>query len=225
MSNNNDTMIVFVSILGAILATGLLALNPSTITTAGAQLYEDDRYGYDNHPKKSSDVNAQKIKCINSNINVNGVDITQIPQDGLATTAANEAGAEGVNAQNGNGFGDKINFEKNLVNICVNVNANEQVKVSAPEQTCEGCFSDLDQDTITRFLSTFDQILNSLEIDAEIDTLADLCEFLQTSTEMSDPQKRATLDTALGSEGLSDETIENILQCLEDRRTITGPQP
>jgi len=37
MSNNNKK-IVFASILGAILATGLLSLNPSTITNAGAQM-------------------------------------------------------------------------------------------------------------------------------------------------------------------------------------------
>jgi hypothetical protein len=67
---NNNKKIVFVSILGAILATGLLSLNPSTITNGGAQLYEDE-YKYDNQPKKSSDVNVQKIKCVNSNINVN----------------------------------------------------------------------------------------------------------------------------------------------------------
>ena len=68
MSNNKK--IVFVSILGPILATGLLSLNPSTITNACAQLYGDE-YKYDNQPKKSSDVNVQKIKCVNSNINVN----------------------------------------------------------------------------------------------------------------------------------------------------------
>ena len=66
MSNsNNNRMIVFASILGAILATSILALNPSTITNAGAQMYgdqygydsnyyqDDNRYGYDNnHPEK-----------------------------------------------------------------------------------------------------------------------------------------------------------------------------
>jgi len=79
MSNSNNRMIVFASILGAILATGLLALNPSTITNAGAQLY-GDQYGYDNYKKKSYDVNVQKIKCINKNLNINGIDITEIPQ-------------------------------------------------------------------------------------------------------------------------------------------------
>jgi hypothetical protein len=32
------------------------------------------------------------------------------------------------NAPNGNGF-DKINFDRNLVNICLNVNVNDQFKV------------------------------------------------------------------------------------------------
>jgi hypothetical protein len=98
---------------------------------------EDNRYGYDNnHQKKSSHTDIQKIKCVNSNINVNGIDVTEIPQDGTATAVANEqTGPEGANTQNGNGLADRINFNKNLVNICVNVNDNEQVKVSPPETT------------------------------------------------------------------------------------------
>ena len=105
MSNSNNRIIVFASILGAILATSILALNPSTITSAGAQMdgdqygydrnyYQDDnRYGYDNHEKKSSHGDIQKIKCVNSNINVNGVDITKIPRDDIAgVAAANEGG-------------------------------------------------------------------------------------------------------------------------------------
>ena len=48
MSNNNNRMIVFASILGAILATSILALNPSIIANAQAQMY-DNQYGYDNN--------------------------------------------------------------------------------------------------------------------------------------------------------------------------------
>ena len=130
MSDNK--MIVFASIIGAILATSLIALNPSMIGNAGAQLY-GDQYGYDNHQKKSSHTDIQKIKCVNSNINVNGIDIRQIPQNGPeadAAAEANEAGAEGTadaaNTENGNGLSDRINFDRNLVNICVNLNFNNQ---------------------------------------------------------------------------------------------------
>jgi len=149
MSNSNSKMIVFASILGAILATGILALNPSTIGNAQAQMYsdeygyesndyyqDDNRYSYDKKDSKSSHTDIQKIKCVNSNINVNGVDITKIPEDTTATAAANEGGTEGANTENGNGFAHRINFDRNLVNVCVNVNGNEQAKVSPqPEES------------------------------------------------------------------------------------------
>ena len=245
MSNNNKT-IVFASILGAILAIGLLALNPSTITNAQAipydsedyddrhsysDQYEDDnyyrdgnKYSYDNnHQKKSSYGDIQKIKCVNSNINVNGIDITQIPRDDTATrAAANEGGAEGAYTQNGNGLVDRIDFDRNLVNICVNVNDNEQVKVSPPEeQTCENCFSILSEQDLEGFLMIFDQTVDSAtgeEID--INTVADLCEFLETSTVLSSSEKFALLSVTLNSQGVSDEDEAIILQCLRNLGTV-----
>jgi hypothetical protein len=175
MSNHN---VVFAPILIAILSTGLLALNPSTVIgNVQAEIYDEQyyfekyfyepylndqydgkydekKYGYDNtyypksYPKpyddrasyqkdpytkdkKDSGVSIQKIKCVNSNVNVNGIDITEIPQEPTQWAAANEAGEgpDGTNTQNGNGFGDKINFDRNLVNICVNLNLNNQERV------------------------------------------------------------------------------------------------
>jgi hypothetical protein len=79
------------------------------------------------------------MKCVNSNINVTGVDINPIPQDNFALGAANVGGggaaAEGANTQNGNGLADRINFERNLVNICLNANLNVQVNISPTETT------------------------------------------------------------------------------------------
>ena len=49
-----------------------------------AQMYDYD-YGYEKHQEKSSDVNIQKIKCVNSDINVNGIDIKEIPHDATTT--------------------------------------------------------------------------------------------------------------------------------------------
>jgi len=114
-----------------------------TIGNAQGQSYENSyQYGNDHYKvfpdqKKGSDVNVQKIKCINSNVNVNGIDITQIPQEpnGLATAANEATNEDGVaNTQNGNGFGDRINFDRNLVNICANVNSNDQTKVEPLDQ-------------------------------------------------------------------------------------------
>ncbi len=76
-----------------IVAAGLMALSPSMIGNAQAQMYDnqygydnnyyqdDNRYSYDKNEPKSSHTDIQKIKCVNSNINVNGIDITKIPQD------------------------------------------------------------------------------------------------------------------------------------------------
>jgi hypothetical protein len=50
-----------------------------------------------------------------------------------ATEAAND-GADATGAQNGNGLADRINFERNLVNICLNVNDNEQVKTGISDE-------------------------------------------------------------------------------------------
>jgi hypothetical protein len=159
-------------------------------------------------------------------MNFNRIDITRIPQDGPGVAAANEGGgtAEAANTQNGNGLADGINFEKNLVNMCVNVNHNEHIKVSAPEeQPCEECFSILSKQVIRNVLSTIDSILNNLEIDAQINTLADLCEFLETSTAISSKVKWQILNTPLGSESLPRGTIDNILLCLEDLGIIVEP--
>lgn len=118
----SDKMIVFAYILAAILTTGILALNPSMVCAqfyANEYGYEDSNYNNYDKQSKSSHVDIQKIKCVNSNININGIDITQIPQDSSALAATNEgdgATADATNSQNANGLADKINFDKNLVN-------------------------------------------------------------------------------------------------------------
>ena len=100
----------------------------------------DNQYGYDNNynnyyqEPKSSHTDIQIIKCVNNNINVNGIGITEISQDSCGAAASNEGAADTANPQNGNGLADRINFDRNLVNVCVNVNMNEQ-KVSPPETT------------------------------------------------------------------------------------------
>lgn len=126
MSNNK---VVLASIMLAV-AASLLTLNPSMITTAQAEPYGDE-YGYDKHPEKTN-VNIQKIKCVNSNINVNGIDITQIPQDFATTNDLQETEAAVNGEQNDNGVGG-INFERNLVNICANLNFNDQLRSDVPE--------------------------------------------------------------------------------------------
>jgi hypothetical protein len=99
-----------------------------------------------------------------------------------------------------------------LVNICVDVNLNEQVKIS---QSCEERFSILTQQVIDNLLDTIDAILDSLQKEAEINTLTDLFEFLQTSTAITSQEKRELLFTALDSLSVPVEVINTILNCLE----------
>ena len=211
-----------------IVAAGLIGLSPSTmIGDAQAQMYaneygydnnyyqDDNRYSYDKKEPKSSHVDIQKIKCVNSNINVNGIDITQIPQDGTTLATANEGAADATGAQNGNGWGDKINFERNLVNICVNVNVNEQVKVTPPPEeepsACEDCFSGLTEIQINRLLA----VVDATSIGAYCDRLLDTP---NTCQEYSD------VAIALQSvPGITEPQIGAILDCLIETGVIISP--
>ncbi|MDR4510078.1 MAG: hypothetical protein MRJ93_00030 [Nitrososphaeraceae archaeon] len=79
-------------------------------------------------------VNIQEIKCVNFNANINGIDINKIPREmtGDAATAQGLQGDEhGIRDGTGNGmFGnDGLNIDKNLLNICLNLNFNDQEKV------------------------------------------------------------------------------------------------
>ena len=220
-----------------IVAAGLLALNPSMLKeNVQAQMYaneygydnnyyhDDNRYGYENNDqKKSSHGDIQKIKCVNSNINVNGIDITQIPEDTTALSATNEGGAaaDTANTQNGNGLTDKINFEKNLVNICVNVNDNEQVKVSTPEeeQTCEDCFSMLSDQEITQVIFFAN---NEFNVET-IQSIEDLCNFLETST-LPKTELGTKMFIILESAGTDAQEIGFVLDCLEKLELIIDPR-
>lgn len=139
--NNQKLLLVPIMLIIAV-ATGLLLLSPPI--NAQEQMYNDrneyssdynNDYSHDNqNSKKSSDVNIQKIKCVNSNLNVNGIDITEIPQSPpIWDESGHEGTIQGTNTQqNGNEPADSLNVERNLVNICANVNANDQLKVEEP---------------------------------------------------------------------------------------------
>ena len=233
----NQTKIVLASIT-LIVAVGLLALSPSMIGNAQAQIYDnqygydnnyyqdDNRYSYDKNDPKSSHTDIQKIKCVNSNINVNGVDITQIPQDGTSLAAANEAGGEGTaeaaNTQNGNSLADRINVERNLVNVCANVNDNEQIKVTPPEeedQRCEECFrNNLDGGQIDLLL---DRAVIALQIVRGDITLEDLCTILDLIENGQDETQ--TLQRILNS--IDEADTSTILNCLAQLGLIQFPLP
>ena len=136
---NQKVLLVFIL---TVVETGLLVLGSSMIMIVNAQaqmynyLYESHHYNVYPNPKKSSDVNIQKIKCLNSNITVNGFDITQIQDSAIVTAGANGVndGPDDRNTQHDNGFGNQINLDKNFENMYVNVNLNEQIKINPFEE-------------------------------------------------------------------------------------------
>ncbi len=232
----HQTKKIVLASITLIVAAGLFALNPSNmIGNAQAQMYandygydnnyyqDDNRYGYDNnHQKKSSHTDIQKIKCVNSNINVNGIDITQIPQDDTATAAANEGAADATGTQNGNGWGDSINFERNLVNICVNVNDNEQVKITPPPaeeepSPCEDCFTEnLDsEEEQTELLTEISDLTQG-----QVTTFEQLCEEISEAFAAGDEntlqQLGTTLAQAFSNAGFSEEQFTIVVNCINN---------
>jgi hypothetical protein len=122
MINKRTNTVIISSVL---IASVLALLSPSIAMNAQAAVDYGGEYTYNGN--QDPNVNVQTIKCINSNVNINGVDINQFPQDNVAL--ANEAqGDEGTTGgQNGNGVGDGLNIDNNLVSICLNGNFNGQV--------------------------------------------------------------------------------------------------
>jgi endonuclease/exonuclease/phosphatase family metal-dependent hydrolase len=137
--------VLLVSIM-TVVAMGLLILGSSIlIENVQAQLYnydpKTDQYtGFPDSRKNYADVTIQDINCFNSNININGIDVTQIPQDDAnndipaAEATGTSHGLVDTNTQNGNGLKDRTNFDGNHVNICINNNLNRQINNS-----CENC--------------------------------------------------------------------------------------
>ena len=168
-------------------------------------------------------------------MNVNGIDITEIPEDANTLAAANEAGEgpDGTNTQNGNGLGDRINFDRNLVNICINVNVNDQLKVSPPTDgepqppTCEECFTqNLQLEEINDLLTEWDVVSQT-----EGTTLQELCDIIADIVAVGNPQQLQLLSSNLAvaflDATLTDAQFNTVLDCLNDifNDAIPPPQP
>ncbi|MDR4512263.1 MAG: hypothetical protein MRJ93_11235 [Nitrososphaeraceae archaeon] len=236
MNSSNKTKIFSMLLVGAILVAGTIStMIPATSFAQSQYTYvpQQEYTGYENSygngydKKQATDLNIQKVKC--NNIIINGVDKSS-PTTGDMTgnTMAADEENDGTGQQQSQGFANgkqkPKDIKNNIANICVNKNILVAAEVPpVVNQDCEDCFSSLDEQVINRFLMTVDAILNSLQVDAQINTLEDLCNFLETSTQISSVEKWQLLSTALGSESLPRPTIDNILQCLEDLGIIVEP--
>lgn len=120
----NGTMFIMVAVL---VAGTISMVIPTSFAESYDQKFNKDPYAKD-HYKKSSGVSVQKIKCVNFNVNLNGIDIKPHLGNNMGTAEAQTAkdGAKNENGVMNGNRNDGINIDKNLVNICVNVNINNQ---------------------------------------------------------------------------------------------------
>ncbi|NOJ30457.1 MAG: hypothetical protein DA328_09855 [Nitrososphaeraceae archaeon] len=88
------------------------------------------------------------------------------------------------------------------------------------EPTCEECFTILDDQVINQVVDSFNAIVSSeLNEEQNIDTLEDLCEFLQST--VSYENEYVALEVSLSTNSVDEEQIDSILQCLVDLGLIT----
>ena len=136
---NNKNSAIF---LATVLITGIIGIYSPF--AASAQEYD----GYDKEYKKDDPYKMKEekkygsggpaylsAKCDNTNVNINGIDQTQIQQQDQTNNLEEEATElngqemtpeEALNALNGNGNGEPLlNLERNIVNVCINENDNE----------------------------------------------------------------------------------------------------
>jgi len=145
---NTKTKIGSIFLLSAILVAGTIAMTlPKSLAQPEDREYEDhygkdpynkyhksydDPYGKD-HDKAYKGKSVQEIKCVNFNANINGIDINKIPREmtGDATAQGLQGDENGIKDGTGDGmFGNGgLNVDKNLLNICLNFNLNNQEKV------------------------------------------------------------------------------------------------
>ena len=125
---NNKNSAIF---LATVLVAGIIGI--SSPFAASAQEYS----GYDKEEKKYGNGGPAYLsaKCDNTNVNINGIDQTQIQNQDQSNNLEEETAElngqemtpeEALNALNGNGNGEPLlNIERNIVNVCINENDNE----------------------------------------------------------------------------------------------------
>ena len=133
---NNKNSAIF---LATVLITGIIGI--SSPFAASAQEYDgynkeykkDDPYKMKEEKKYGEGPTYKKTKCDNTNINIDVIDQTQIPERELNAEKRIDRSSESndltldelLNLLSGNSNGDPLlNLDKNIVNICFNNNYN-----------------------------------------------------------------------------------------------------
>ena len=112
-------------------------LYPSFAINVQAADYGDAQYGdaysSGSHVPYNSNLSDQAIECIDNNVNINGIDINKLPTRNNGDLINELEASESENGEpQGNEREDRLNVDKNLVNICVNISINEQDSLLRP---------------------------------------------------------------------------------------------
>ena len=218
--------------LAIVLVVGTFALTGPTFMI-NAQATSDREKDYDNDKsngkdrddkskKDSKNVSINKLKCINTNININGentgdINVGNKGQGYLGTYSSDGSGYGneryydyGYNKdKKDNGFDCIINNNNTNINLVGGGNQTEQL-------TCEECF--------TENLSA--EQLNNLTIALSVTRLGNLeglCEQLSNTT-LTNPVKLLGLSALFANAGITDvDAILRVLECLEELRLIIVP--
>jgi hypothetical protein len=214
--------------LAIVLVAGTFALSaPSFMTNAQAQPY----YGMDNNQKsyvnddrdKSKDsgsksVSINKLKCINNNININGVNSGDINIGNKG--GVTEEGYVGANSYSGEGYYNGHSKKDKSFDCIINNNNTNINLVGGGNQTepltCEECFTEnLNEEQLNN-------ITLALSV-SRVGNLEGLCEQLSNTT-FTNPQKLLALSALFTNAGITDvDAILRILECLEELRLIIVP--
>jgi hypothetical protein len=104
------------------------AINVLAANDDYAQLGDTYSTGY--HLPYDSNLNEQTIECIDNNVNINGINVTKLssPNHRDLINELQSTGSEDAEPQH-NARVNNLNLDKNLLNICANLNLNEQTLI------------------------------------------------------------------------------------------------
>jgi len=187
--------------------------------------YEKDNNNYKSKKdSSSSSVSIKKVKCNNINVNLNGLDVNIGASNGNSSIAEAQASEEDEgetitssfenDERNNNGYNQN---DKDFKFVCIN-NNNNTVLVAEEEpepepETCEECFTTVLTD------EELDDLIQAIEEDSEgtVSSLQELCDFI--AGDLSE-EGRAFISDRLfvlgGDVGISEDKINEILDCLEE---------
>ena len=199
--------------LAIVLVAGTIALlsSPSFMTKGEAQA--QPYYGMDNDYKSQKDssksVFINKLKCINTNININGENTGNINIGNKGQVGTAEEGYYDGYSNKDKGFDCTINNNNTNTNLVGNGNQTEPL-------TCEECFiENLNEEQLNN-------VTIALSV-SRVGNLEGLCEALSNTT-FTNQEKLVALSALFTNAGITDvDAILRVLECLEELRLIIVP--